>query len=76
MEVNIGEIILDEELNVDDLELDVVKEEIVTSNYEKLNNLPQINEIKLLGNKTAGDLNLQEKMQALSNLEIEEILKL
>lgn len=76
MEVNIGEIIVDEEVNMGEIELDVVKEEVVTSDYEKLNNLPQINSIELVGNKTAKDLNLQEEMQVLTNLEIEQILKL
>lgn len=75
-EVKIGEIIADEEVEIGEVKLDVVKEEVVTSDYEKLNNLPQINEVELMGNKTAKDLRLQEEMQALSNLEIEEILKL
>lgn len=76
MEINIGEIILEEELDIGEMKLDVVIEEVVTSDYEKLNNLPQINKVELLGNKTPKELGLQEEMQALSNLEIEEILKL
>lgn len=75
MEINIGEIILEEELDIGEMKLDVVIEEVVTSDYEKLNNLPQINEIELVGNKTAKDLNLQEEMKPLTNLELEEILK-
>lgn len=75
MEINIGEIILEEELDIGEMKLDIVIEEVVTSDYEKLNNLPQINEIELVGNKTAKDLNLQEEMKPLTNLELEEILK-
>ena len=75
MEINIGEIILEEELDIGEMKLDVVIEEVVTSDYEKLNNLPQINKVELLGNKTAKDLNLQEEMKPLTNLELEEILK-
>lgn len=76
MEINIGEIILEEELDIGEMKLDVVIEEVITSDYEKLNNLPQINEIELVGNKTPKELGLQEEIQALSNFEIEEILKL
>lgn len=75
VELEIGEMIVDEEVEIEGVELDVVKEEVVTSDYEKLNNLPQINEIELIGNKTAKDLNLQEEMKPLTNLELEEILK-
>ena len=75
MEINIGEIILEEELDIGEMKLDVVIEEVVTSDYEKLNNLPQINKVELLGTKTAKDLNLQEEMKPLTNLELEEILK-
>lgn len=49
--------------------------EIVTSNYEELNNLPQINGVDLVGNKKANELRLQETMRALTNLELEEIFK-
>lgn len=59
-----------------DVELETDTTEVVTSDYEKLNNLPQINNIDLVGNKTAKDLSLQEEMDVLTNLEIEEILKL
>lgn len=73
MEIDIGEIIVDEEVEIEKLELDVVKQEVVTSDYEKLNNLPQINEVQLKGNKTARELKLQEEMTALTNIELEEI---
>lgn len=45
-----------------------------TSNYEHLSNKPKINSIELLGNKTSNDLNLQDKMEALSNMDIENLL--
>lgn len=45
-----------------------------TTDYEKLINKPQINEVTLLGNKTADDLHLQEEMDYLTNMEIEELL--
>lgn len=75
VEFEIGEIIVNEEIEIDGIELDVVKEKVVTSNYDELNNLPQINDVELVGNKTAKDLMLQETMTALTNLELEEILK-
>lgn len=53
----------------------MMKEKVVTSNYDELNNLPLINDVKLVGNKTAKDLMLQEEMTAITNLELEEILK-
>ena len=59
-----------------DIELETDTVEVVTTDYEKLKNLPEINETKLLGNKTSKDLGLQDEMRALTNLEIEEILKL
>lgn len=73
VEPEIGEIIVDEEVEIDGIELDVVKEKVVTSNYDELNNLPQINDVELVGNKTAKDLMLQETMTALTNLELEKI---
>lgn len=47
---------------------------IGTNNYEELENKPQINDVELLGNKTSTELNLQEKMDSLTNTDIEEIL--
>lgn len=49
---------------------------VTVNNYEELPNKPRINDIELIGNKTAKELELQEEMETLSNLEIEEILKL
>ncbi len=42
-----------------------------TNDYEKLTNLPQINDIKLLGNKSFEDLGMIEA----TNLEIDEMFK-
>ena len=74
-EILINEIIVDNEINIDDIKLDIIKQEVVTTNYEKLNNLPQINSMELIGNKTAKDLKLQGEMRALTNLELEQIFK-
>lgn len=45
-----------------------------TNDYEELTNQPKINDVILKGNKTSNELNLQGKMQALSNIEIEKLL--
>ena len=45
-----------------------------TSNYEYLTNKPQINSIELVGNKTSSELKLQGEMEALSNMDIENLL--
>lgn len=58
-----------------DVELETDTTEVVTSDYEKLNNLPQINNVELTGNKTSEDLGLQEEMREITNLELEEIFK-
>lgn len=47
-----------------------------TDNYEDLYNQPQINDVTLIGNKTGEQLNLQDKMDVLSQTEIEKILYL
>lgn len=44
------------------------------TSYEELSDLPQINDVTLLGNKTSNDLELQDKMDSLTNQEIEELL--
>lgn len=59
-----------------DVELETDTIEVVTSDYEKLQNLPSVNTVKLVGNKTAKELGLQKEMEVLSNLEIEKILNL
>ena len=45
-----------------------------TSDYSSLINLPKINRITLLGNKTSSDLGLQEEMETLSEADIDYIL--
>lgn len=45
-----------------------------TSNYNYLTNKPQINSIELIGNKTSSELKLQDEMEALSNIDIENLL--
>ena len=46
-----------------------------TTNYNDLYNKPQINTVSLEGNKTSLQLKLQDQMDAISNFQIEEILK-
>ncbi len=73
MEEELEVILEDEEtLNVE-LETDTI--EVVTSDYEKLQNLPAINDIKLTGNKIARELGLQEEMEEFTNEELKELLK-
>lgn len=59
------------------LEIDLTDEvdSVIENDYTKLLNLPQINSVKLQGNKFSEDLHLQEELEVLTNLEIEEILK-
>lgn len=64
------EITIEEEKTFD-VELETNTIEVVTSDYEKLNNLPKIHNIELIGNKELEELGLEE----LSNSELEEILK-
>lgn len=45
-----------------------------TTNYNYLQNKPKINNVELIDNKSLEDLGIQEN-EALSNLEIEEVLK-
>lgn len=42
--------------------------------YNKLLDKPSINDVVLVGNKTGEQLHLQDKMESLSNLEIERLL--
>lgn len=79
MEIDIGEIILEEEIEIDPLELE---EEIIFSpleldtirvsmdDYEKLRNKPSINEVELISNKQLEDLNVNR----LTNSEIEDLI--
>ena len=41
--------------------------------YEKLNNLPKINGVTLIGEKKSADLKLQEEMDTISNLDIDKL---
>ena len=45
-----------------------------TSDYSSLINLPKINRITLIGNKSSSDLGLQEEMETLSEADIDYIL--
>ncbi len=47
----------------------------VSLDYNNLINKPSINDIVLEGNKVSKELGLQDKMTALSNMDIENILK-
>lgn len=71
----------DELINIDTIENDVVEEitpfeetSTVINNYNYLINKPQINDVELINNKTLDDLNIQGKMEYLSNLEIEKLI--
>lgn len=44
------------------------------NDYEKLEKKPKINEVTLIGNKTSDQLNLQSRMNSLSNMEIESLI--
>lgn len=60
-----------------DAPMDVTFENIIkindagTSDYNRLINLPKINEVKLIGSKSLEELGIN----ALSNIELEELLK-
>lgn len=47
---------------------------ISTSNYERLINKPQINNIELVGNKTGKQLGLQETLEMAEEKDIDDIL--
>ena len=71
------DIILDEQNSIDaEIENSDIVSTGTTKNYEILDNKPKINSVELVGNKNANDLNLQERIEVLTNLEIEEILKI
>ena len=76
------DLILELENGGNDLELevenpaDLVLEEsnpYITNNYESLQNLPRINNVMLIGNKTSQDLHIQQT-DPLTNLEIESMI--
>lgn len=63
--------------NLPDYIRTISKEQIAEWNskdYNLLNNKPSINENPLEGNKTSEALGLQDKMEAMSNLDIEKLL--
>lgn len=45
-----------------------------TNNYEFLSNQPKINDVTLIGNKISRELKLQDAMDAMTNMDIENIL--
>ena len=47
----------------------------INNDYNEFFNKPSINEIVLQGNKDLNELGIQEEMQALTNSELEELLK-
>lgn len=57
------------------LELDIASGGSSTNHYDKLLNLPKINDVELIGNKSSSELKLQGEMEALSNMDIENLLK-
>lgn len=71
--INIG--INNEAINVN---VGIQKVKGGTNNYKELDNLPSINDVVLIDNKTLDDLNIQIKgdypEHALTNSEIEELL--
>ena len=46
----------------------------ISGSYNDLSDKPKINDVTLENNKTSEELNLQDKMNALTNLEIEKLL--
>lgn len=52
------------------------KEVSANASYEDLNNLPSINGVTLMGNKTSSQLKIQDEMQSLTNVEIANIFGL
>lgn len=69
MEIEFGELILEEELTIGDIiELDTVR--VIIDDYNHLKNKPSINEVELVDNKQLEDLNINK----LTNLEIENII--
>jgi len=78
LEANI--ITSDNELNLgidnsaSQLNLGISSSQVGITNYENLSNLPQINSVTLKGNKKLEELNIQEKIENLSNTDIENLL--
>jgi len=79
MEIEFGELILEEELTIADLiledellfsplELDTMR--VIMDDYNQLKNKPSINEVELIDNKQLEDLNVNR----LSNSEIDDLI--
>lgn len=47
----------------------------IAKDYNKLFNKPLINEVELIGNKTGKQLGLQDKMESLTNLELDDLIQ-
>lgn len=75
-ELELGELELEDEVNVGELELDYIKEDPV-DDYEKLKNLPSINNVLLKGDLTSEDLGITdiELIDEIKPESIEEDLK-
>ena len=58
-------------ISVEPINIDINK----ATDYHTIINKPKINNIELIGNKTSLELELQDKMEAISNLELERILE-
>lgn len=79
-EIDIGEIVLEEEITIDDdiileeeivfspLELDTIR--VAMDNYNYLINKPSINEVELIDNKQLEDLNVNR----MTNSEIDDLI--
>lgn len=63
-EIDIGETKLEEEVDIGNIETDYQSEQIVTSNYEELNNLPKINNVEIIGNKSLEELGIKQEYTA------------
>ena len=59
----------------EEIEIGLEKRALVYEHdYEKLENLPQINSVQLIGNKTGDDLELQDKLELITRAEIRDII--
>lgn len=68
MELELMIELIDEDVFHIELENDI--QEVVTTDYEKLQNLPSINSVKLIGNKQFEELGVSR----LTNSELEQLL--
>lgn len=63
-EIDIGETKLEEEVDIGNIEADYQSEQIVTSNYEELNNLPRINNVEIIGDLSLEELGIKQEYTA------------